>query len=105
MRSYSEQTFESIKYVNEYGEEYWLARELQSVLEYAQWRRFSDAIEHAKLPVKTADLQSQTILPTSAKWLTSEPAQSVRLMMLCFCDSWLESAGNIVFKADGFIDG
>ena len=37
---YSEQTFESIKHVNEYGEEYWLARELQPVLEYAQWRRF-----------------------------------------------------------------
>ena len=34
---YSEQTFESIKHVNEYGEEYWLARELQPVLEYAQW--------------------------------------------------------------------
>lgn len=46
---YSEQTFESIKHINEYGEEYWLARELQPVLEYAQWRRFSDAIERAKL--------------------------------------------------------
>ena len=49
---YSEQTFESIKHVNEYGEEYWLARELQPVLEYAQWRRFSDAIERAKLACK-----------------------------------------------------
>ena len=49
---YSEQTFESIKHINEYGEEYWLARELQSVLEYAQWRRFSDAIERAKLACK-----------------------------------------------------
>lgn len=51
---YSEQTFESIKHVNEYGEEYWLARELQSVLEYAQWRRFSDAIERAKLACKNS---------------------------------------------------
>ena len=46
---YSEQTFESIKHVNEYGEEYWLARELYPILEYAQWRRFSDVIERAKL--------------------------------------------------------
>ena len=46
---YNENTFESIKHTNEYGEEYWLARELQQVLEYAQWRRFSDAIERAKL--------------------------------------------------------
>ena len=46
---YSEHTFESIKHVNEYGEEYWLARELQPNLEYAQWRRFSEAIDRAKL--------------------------------------------------------
>ena len=51
---YSEQTFESIKHVNEYGEEYWLARELQPVLKYAQWRRFSDAIERAKLACKNS---------------------------------------------------
>ena len=51
---YSEQTFESIKHVNEYGEEYWLARELQLVLEYAQWRRFSDAIERAQLACKNS---------------------------------------------------
>lgn len=51
---YSEQTFERIKHVNEYGEEYWLARELQPVLEYAQWRRFSDAIERAKLACKNS---------------------------------------------------
>lgn len=51
---YSEQTFESIKHINEYGEEYWLARELQPVLEYAQWRRFSEAIERAKLACKNS---------------------------------------------------
>ena len=45
---YSEQTFESIKHVNEYGEEYWLARELQGVLEYARWENFSKAIERAQ---------------------------------------------------------
>ena len=47
--TYSEQTFENIKHYTEDGIEYWLARELQPVLEYAQWRRFADAIERAKL--------------------------------------------------------
>ena len=51
---YSEQTFESIKHVNEYGEEYWLARELQPVLEYTQWRRFADVIERAKLACRNS---------------------------------------------------
>lgn len=54
LAKYSEQTFESIKHVNEYGEEYWLARELQLVLEYTQWRRFSDAIDRAKLACKNS---------------------------------------------------
>ena len=47
--TYSDETFESIKHINEYGQEYWLARELQPVLEYSQWRRFEEAIQRAKL--------------------------------------------------------
>ena len=47
-KNYSEEIFEKLKHVNEYGQEFWYARELQSALEYLQWRRFSDAIERAK---------------------------------------------------------
>lgn len=49
LTKYSEETFESVKHVNEYGQEYWLARELQPILEYAQWRRFAEAIDRARL--------------------------------------------------------
>lgn len=49
MMVYNENTFESIKHINDEGQEYWLARELQEVLEYTSWRRFSDTIERAKL--------------------------------------------------------
>ena len=51
---YNEQTFENIRHTDEYGNEYWLARELQGVLEYAQWRRFLDAVERAKLACKNS---------------------------------------------------
>lgn len=51
---YSEQTFEDIRHVNEYGQEYWLGRELQKVLDYSQWRRFTDAVERAKLACKNS---------------------------------------------------
>jgi len=51
---YSEQTFESIKHINENGQEFWYARELQNVLGYIQWRRFSDALERAKLACKNS---------------------------------------------------
>lgn len=44
LTTYSEQTFESIKHINEYGQEYWLARELSHVLQYSDWRNFENAI-------------------------------------------------------------
>lgn len=51
---HNEQVFENIKHINDDGQEYWLARELQPVLEYAQWRRFSEAVERAKLACKNS---------------------------------------------------
>ena len=47
LSTYSEDTFESIKHINEYGQEYWLARELQPVLEYTEWRNFKKIISKA----------------------------------------------------------
>ncbi len=54
VEKYSEKTFEDIKHINENGQEFWFARELKDVLEYAQWRRFSEAIERAKLACKNS---------------------------------------------------
>ena len=45
---YSENTFESIKNIDEFGNEYWFARELQKVLEYKEWRNFHKVINNAK---------------------------------------------------------
>ena len=50
----NESLFESIKHINEYGMEYWTARELMPVLEYKQWRQFSDAIDRAKKACETS---------------------------------------------------
>ena len=44
---YNETTFESIKHINEYGKEYWYARELQVALEYKEWRKFSGVMDKA----------------------------------------------------------
>lgn len=55
IEKYSEATFENIRHTNEYGKEFWYARELQQALEYSQWRRFEETIERAK----TACLQSE----------------------------------------------
>lgn len=42
-------TFENIKHIDENGGEYWLARELASVLEYSKWENFSKVIDRAML--------------------------------------------------------
>ena len=47
IKEYNEIIFENIKHTDEYGNEYWLARELQVALEYVQWRRFNEVINRA----------------------------------------------------------
>ena len=44
---YGNQTFEKIKHVEENGDEYWYARELQKVLGYKEWRKFEGVIQRA----------------------------------------------------------
>lgn len=48
LKLYNETIFESIKHIDEYGNEYWLARELQIALEYKEWRKFKGVINKAK---------------------------------------------------------
>ena len=47
IKNYTESIFDSIKHIDEFGNEYWEARELMCVLEYVQWRRFNDVIDKA----------------------------------------------------------
>ena len=44
--------FESIKHVDDDGNEYWYARELQNILGYKQWRSINELIERAKVACK-----------------------------------------------------
>ena len=55
VKSYSESIFESIKHIDEFGNEYWEARELQNVLEYKEWRNFKKSIEKARISCKTSN--------------------------------------------------
>lgn len=41
-------SFEDCAHRSDDGVEFWLARELQTLLGYAQWRRFEEVIERAK---------------------------------------------------------
>ncbi len=54
--SYGVKLFESIKNLNDYGMEYWLARDLQKVLEYNKWDNFVNVIEKAKEACKNSNI-------------------------------------------------
>ena len=56
LKDYSQNIFESIKHINEYGQEFWYARELQTVLEYTEWRNFNIIIDKAKEACKASGL-------------------------------------------------
>lgn len=47
VREYRNKSFEDIKHIDEYGNEYWEARELYKVLEYQSWNKFLNVIEKA----------------------------------------------------------
>lgn len=53
--NYSESLFESIRHINEYGEEFWYARELQTALEYTEWRNFKKVIDKAMLACDSSE--------------------------------------------------
>ena len=48
IKEYTEKVFEDIKHIDKNGSEYWLARELQNVLGYHQWRSINGLIERGK---------------------------------------------------------
>ena len=49
-----EKTFEDIKHIDEFGNEYWEARELCNVLKYKSWDKFLNVIEKATTACKNS---------------------------------------------------
>ena len=49
IEQYTEKIFEEIKHIDEEGNEYWEARELQELLGYKEWRWFANVIEKSQV--------------------------------------------------------
>ena len=60
-------SFEDLKKANEYGAEYWSARDLQPLLGYSQWRRFEDAINRAITSCKQSGNTSENHFAEAGK--------------------------------------
>lgn len=76
LTNYSESIFEDIKHTNEYGQEYWSARELQKVLDYTEFNKFLPVIKKAmdscetsgnSIPNHFAEVSEMVIIGSGAK--------------------------------------
>lgn len=52
----TEETFESIKHIDENGIEFWYARELMVVLNYSKWENFKKVIDRSMISVENSDI-------------------------------------------------
>lgn len=55
IEDYKERIFDDIKNVNDYGEAFWYARDLQQVLDYKEWRNFKLVIGKAKIACENSN--------------------------------------------------
>ena len=54
--SFTNQTFEDIKHIDEEGIEYWYARELMPILQYAKWQNFKKIINKAMIACENSEI-------------------------------------------------
>lgn len=58
IKKYNKNIFETIKRLNEYGYEFWSARDLAKVLEYSKWSNFVNVINKAKISCKQSGINN-----------------------------------------------
>jgi len=66
---YNETIFENIKHINEFGEEYWDARELMPLLEYSKWENFHKVIKNAMLACENSNYSVAEHFPEVRKMI------------------------------------
>jgi len=64
------QKFEDVSYTDENGLQYWYARELQQLLEYAKWENFEKTILKAKNACQTSGFPVENHFPDVRKMVT-----------------------------------
>lgn len=78
-------TFDSIKHINEFGNEYWYARELMPLLEYKKWENFNNVIKCAMVACETSNNIVRDHFPEIRKMVNigSKTISSIRTNIFC----------------------
>ena len=74
---YTSNIFENIKHIDEYGNEFWYARELQKVLEYRDWRNFKKVIDKAVTSANNISNQKDWIVEVSKPIKTGKGKKNI----------------------------
>ncbi len=64
---FKEKMFEEIRHIDEFGYEFWYARELMLALEYHKWENFSKVIKQAMITCKTSNYNTSDHFPDVRK--------------------------------------
>ena len=67
LKLYKEKLFDDIKHIDEFGNEYWEARELMPLLEYSKWENFNNVIKKAVVAYKNSNNKETYWLPEIKK--------------------------------------
>ncbi len=67
IKEYTTKLFEDIKHIDEFGNEYWYARELMPLLEYGKWENFNNVIQKAVISYKNSNNNDSYWLPEVRK--------------------------------------
>ena len=69
--SYTNQTFEEIRHIDENGIEFWYARELMPILQYSKWENFKKVIEKAMIACENSGISIKDCFPDIRKPIIS----------------------------------
>ena len=67
IKEYTDKVFENIKHIDEFGNEYWYARELMPLLEYSKWENFNNVIKKAVIAYRNSNKDDSYWLPEVRK--------------------------------------
>ena len=67
LQNYNKTIFEDIKHLDEFGNEYWSARELMVALEYSKWEHFAKVIDKARISCSLSNYNIENHFPVEGK--------------------------------------
>ena len=63
--------FEDIKHIDEFGIEFWYARELMAILQYAKWQNFKNIIDKAMIACRNSEISIEDCFTDISKPIIS----------------------------------